>query len=106
MGGLYHFTFTIVLYLFHAKWEFHNLHNMGITHEFNLDANVNHAYAARFFTSATMNMSFEEYHWKFFEEFCMQKCAAVRGKTISQLEAGSEFTERCDTSGGIQVRRS
>ena len=39
-----------------------------------------------------------------FEEFCVRKYAAARSKTISQLEAGSEFTERHDTGSGAQVR--
>ena len=34
----------------------------------------------------------------------MRKYAAARSKTISQLEAGSEFTERHDTGSGAQVR--
>ena len=36
----------------------------------------------------------------------MRKYAAVRSKTISQLEGGSELTERCDAGSGAQVRRS
>ena len=43
---------------------------------------------------------------KLFEELSVRKYAAARSKTISQLEAGSEFTERCDAGGGAQVRRS
>ena len=32
--------------------------------------------------------------------------AAARSKTISQLEASSEFTERCDVGGVSQVRHT
>ena len=34
------------------------------------------------------------------------RAEVARSKTISQLEAGSEFTERCHTGGGAQVRCS
>ena len=51
-----------------------------------------------------MSKSAEEQHRKLFEEFCSRKYAAARSKTISQLEAGSELTERCDAGGRAQVR--
>ena len=53
---------------------------------------------------ATASRSAEEQHRKLFEEFCTRKYAAARNKTISQLEAGSEFTESCDAGGGGQIR--
>ena len=53
-----------------------------------------------------MSTSAEEQHRKLFEEFCVRKYVAVRSMTISQLEAGSEFTERCDAGSGAQVRHS
>ena len=51
-----------------------------------------------------MSTSAEEQHRKLFEKFCAWKYAVARSKTISQLEAGSEFTERHDAGGGAQVR--
>ena len=36
----------------------------------------------------------------------MKKYAAARSKTISQREAGIEFTNRCDAGGGAQVRHT
>ena len=51
-----------------------------------------------------MSTSAEEQHWKLYEEFCVRIYAAARSKTISQLQVGSEFTERCDAGGGAQVR--
>ena len=51
-----------------------------------------------------MSTSAEEQHRQLFEEFCVRIYAAARSKTISQREAGSEFTERCDAGSGAQVR--
>ena len=51
-------------------------------------------------------MSAREQHRKLFEEFCAWKYTAMSSKTISQLEAGSEFTEIFNAGGRAQVRHS
>ena len=82
----------------------HSPRNLGIAHEFRLHARA--ASSSDVSTFSTMSTSAEVQHRKLFEEFCTRKYAAARNKTISQLEEGSEFTERCDTGGGAQVRHS
>ena len=85
-----------IAYAIHAIW------GSGIAHEFKLHARA--ASSSDVSTFATVSTSAEEQHWKLFEEFCTRKYATARSKTISQLESGSEFPERCDAGGGAQVR--
>ena len=70
-------------------------------HEFRLHAHA--ASSSNIFAFATMSTSAEEQRRKLFEEFCVRIYATARSKTISQLEGGSEFAERCDVGGGARV---
>ena len=86
------------------KNAIHAIWGSGIAHEFRLHSRP--ASSSNVSAFATMSTSAEEQHRQLFEEFCVRIYAAARSKTISQREAGSEFTEKCDADGGAQVRRT
>ena len=83
--------------------------NLEIAHEFRLHAcAASHARAVSssdVSTFATMSTSAEEQSRKLLEEFWTWKYMYAAAR-ISQREAGSESTERCDAGSGAQVRCS